>query len=221
MEHKKKVEGRRTHHQKENVLRLARTKAIIKYSGGLEVVKNPNPMFQMRIPIEPFTLTTITGPSISNASNINVSLINGFTTRWGAVFREYMITGADLVLAATTSSYVALVGPPPVYNDVCGVAVAWIDELVGSAPSVTNAARADHVTVALNNKAGKSASRSVIKWRVSEINDLGWTVCTSSAPNPAVLMTYSDATRYQLNLPVGIQALQVDGHLLISFRGIA
>lgn len=186
-----------------SVSKIVTAKAGSRYTGGLGVVKNPNPSYNIRLPIATVTLTSTATPSLSNALNISAASVNNFATRWGTVFREYCIVAADLRIQSLAGTG--------------GTAVAWLDELNGTAPSAATAGTADHVTFTLST--GNSTSSCRLLWKIAEINDSGFTDTLSVVPVPVILKVYSDTPNFGLTL-ANSALVTVDGFITVTFRGI-
>jgi hypothetical protein len=183
--------------------RLVDSKANLRYQGGLEVVKNANPVFTLKLPIAAQMVSSTATPTIAQVSNITAAMIDNFTTRWGTVFREYCILGADIRLAAVGGN--------------AGIAVAWLDELNSSSPTLATAGTADHVSMSLT--VGDPTSTCMISWKLSEINDSGFTAASSTSPVPGAVKIWSDTPNYGLTAATA-KVILLDGHLTIAFRGI-
>jgi len=189
--------------KKDKLVALATAGSQLRYTGGLQVVKNPNPTWIMKIPIASQLISSTATPTIAQVSNVTIAMINNFTTRWGTVFREYLITGAEIRLTAVGGN--------------AGTAVAWVDELNATTPTAATAGTADHVQMSLT--VGDKSSTCLLKWRVAEVNDMGWTATTSTVPAPCSIKVFSDTPNYGL-AQASTAMMTLDGYLLVILRGL-
>lgn len=201
--HVKGKGSKKTARQKTSIMSTVARRASARYDGGIEVVKNPNPTFgPFRVPISPQIFQSSAGTVLSQSSTVTAAMIDTFATRIGTVFREYVIVGYDFTVTA--------VGGNP------GTAAIWVDELVATAPTSADASRADHVLISLT--VGDQTSTARLKATISEINDAGWSDTNSTVPAPAFVKAYSDGPLYGLTA-ASSRIIQLDGHLLMVFRG--
>jgi len=174
-----------------------------RYSGGLTVVKNANPSYTMKVPINSVVYSANSTGTLANSTGISAAMVNLFVSRFGEVFREYCIIGADLTLSAVIGG--------------SGAAVAWIEELLASAPTATTANTSNRVSFSLN--VGGDTSMCRLAWRLSETEDTGFSDATTTGAIPAFLKIYTDATYYG-NTIVSDTVVRLEGTLTIVFRGI-
>jgi hypothetical protein len=167
------------------------------------VVKNANPSYTMKIPINSIVYSTNASSILANSTAISATLVNLFVSRFGEVFREYCTIGADLTLSAVIGSG--------------GAAVAWIEELVASAPTASSSNTANRVSFSLN--AGNDTSTCRLAWRLSETEDTGFSDTTTTSPQPAFIKIYTDPTYYGCTV-ASDTIVRLEGTLTIVFRGI-
>jgi hypothetical protein len=188
---------------KHGVGELVTTHSAISYSTRLKlpVIMNANPTFSIRMQTGASAIA-LTAGVCAQTVNVSAALVNNFTTRWGVTFREYCITSVEATI------------------DPCGAntGLLWciLDELDSTAPTLASSSRLNRVEVKLNNS---SSEVGVIKWRIAELNDAGYTLATSTSPVPFYLKFYTDTTLGTNSGTTATVAI-LNLHVTFSFRGI-
>lgn len=184
---------------------LALQKNNVHYSlqKPITIVQKPQPIIQMKLAGQAVRVTSTATPTIAQSQSLSAALINTFTTRWGVVFREFLV----LKIVCTIK---ALAGHE-------GTTAVYMDEISTTAPTAASAGQNTHLL--LTNAVGYDNSTGVLSWTLAEINDASWTVTTGAAPVPVSLKIYSDSTTYGLVDP-SADLFIVDYMLTVAFRGI-
>jgi hypothetical protein len=198
---KNKKGGKKKSFTKKDVVTIVTDKSCIEYGTQLaeRVLRMVNPTYCLKIQTADTAIVATAG-AVASVVNVSAALINNFTTRYGIVFREYCIIGMSAKIRPIGAN--------------TGILWGFVDELDSSSPTLSAASRVSRATVALNNS---SSEMGVLKWRLGEVNDAGYTLCTSTAPVPFYLKFYTDTT---LGTTVSATVALLEIHIIISFRGL-
>jgi len=184
-------------------LALQRRNVTYSLSKPSTVIRNPQPIVQLKLAGQAIKLTSTATPTIASSLALSAALVNTFTTRWGVVFREYLMLKCVATIKAVGGN--------------AGTSVVYMDEINASAPTATTAGQNTHILV--SNAVGYNNSTAIASWRLAEINDAGWTATSSTAPVPVYLKVYSDTTVYGL-AQASTDIFVVDFMVTFAFRGI-
>ncbi len=144
----------------------------------------------------------ITTGACASVKGVDLTWIPNFSTRFGALFDEYCVVGADLELSV---------------NEVTnpqGVLMALFDEKGGAAPTsaVVNAARVD---IRLDNNMAMIRHR--MQWKARDYLDLQWTDIGTTT-TPVYLKLWADPTTTGTSATTG-GIVHVTGSIAFCFRG--
>jgi hypothetical protein len=184
---------------------LAASSRNLKYEMGVHrpVISNPQPLVILKLQGQSQIVTATATGTISRSFSITPALVNNFATRWGVVFREFLITRVVCTVRATAGN--------------TGQTAVWIDELNATAPTATDAGQNTHVLV--SNATGNDPSVATLTWRLAEINDAGFNSAASGSPTPAIVKFYTDPNMGSA-MTSGNSVLLFDTMLTVVFRGI-
>jgi len=157
----------------------------------------------LKLPGTPMLLTSIiTTGVIANVTNLNVTDITGFSTRFGSTFDEYRILGVNVMLRPVAVS--------------TGVSVAWFDEKSPAAPTANEAQ--ERIGKRLTNTNASDKSVCVMRWRARDLLDLEYQPI-SGTTTPVYWKLYTDLATW--GSPGAATPLWiVEPVFLIEFRGI-
>lgn len=163
------------------------------------VIKVPNATHIIKLPIAAVALNASAG-SLALSYSVNVALTNNFTTRWGVVFREYVILASHFTVRPIANN-----------NGVLWVAA---DELSSTAPTLASISQVTRLSMNLNSDA---SNIGLVDWKLEEMNDAGWTLATSTSPVPFYLKFYTDST---LGTSATATVALLEGDITVAFRGV-
>lgn len=187
-----------------SMAQLAASGRNTKYSVGLvsPVISNPQPLIVIKLAGAQQLATTTGAGTLSRSFSVGPALINTFSSRYGAVFREFLITRVVATLRATAGN--------------TGQTAAWFDELNATAPTAADAGQNTHVLI--SNAVGNEPSCATLVWRLAEINDAGFSDCATGSPSPCTLKLYTDAN-FGTTVAVSSPILMIDWMVTFIFRG--
>ena len=133
----------------------------------------------LAVPIVPFRFSSAAG-ALASQQAITTTILQDFSTRLGATFDEYCITGAVLEVRAIMRSGTAQ-----------GIVIIYLDEKDSTTPTAAAANAAPHIELSVNNEALPMRHR--IEWLARDLVDLEWT-STSSLTTPCYVKGFTSQT---------------------------
>lgn len=155
---------------------------IPKQGKTLSYAQSVGPVYQIDIVGGPITNAVAAGALAASSDVCNLtSTVQNFTTRWGAVFREYRIVGARFMLK--------------MYNAATaqGVVRVWPDEKASAAPAAADAQDARCIEMIIQQQSVAAiGSTYEITWMPRDLTDLTFTN-TTTGYSPVYLKYYTSA----------------------------
>jgi hypothetical protein len=171
------------------------------YSDPLNsVASDGNAVHIIKIPGVATSGTTLTGALAYNLA-ISSGSITNFSTRFGAVFREYLIMKVVVKITATS----------PADSTNYAITHWYFDEVNSSAPTKNSTMNNVHIRVQNMNNDKNAA---ILTWSPRDYSDALWNV-TSVSYIPLYLKGYTDTTLSS----TGSNAFTVECLFTIAFRG--
>ncbi len=160
-------------------------------------------MVSLKLPADPQILTTTVTTGVISASigSDPTQDVPDWSTRFGNTFDAYRVVGVDYHIRPLTVS--------------SGLTAFMLDENDSTAPVADESA--GRVGKRLNNT-NSGQGLTVLKWRVREMQDLGWTPLSSSV-SPIYLKVYTSTALW--GAPIVATALWVVQPIyIVEFRGL-
>jgi hypothetical protein len=157
---------------------------------------------QLDVPITQQNLAIVAG-ALAAVVPLDLSIVNAFAARFGAVFKEYAIVGAKLELRPNNMAVTA------------GVTGAYIDENSNAAPTAgttMNVPRLDMLNAPLFE-----VKPRLITWTPRDFIDLDY-VPIATTFTPAWLKVFTDVANFGSTVTTTGQWV-ITGSLAFSFRG--
>ncbi len=144
----------------------------------------------------------ITAGATASVRAVDLSWIPSFSSRFGALFDEYAVVGADLEVSLSNVA------------NAQGVLMALLDEKTSAAPTagVTNASRVD---IRVDNYA--QPTRHKIQWIAKDYLDLQWTDIGTTV-TPVYLKLWADPTTTGTSAST-TAIISITGTIAFCFRG--
>jgi hypothetical protein len=160
------------------------------------------PHVKLDVPITPQAAVLVAGAA-AVAVPLDLTIINLFATRFGGLFREYAIVGANLE-----------VRPNNTINGA-GFANVYIDEATGAAPTANEALDRPRLDVLFTQQFTKGAY--MLQWSPRDLLDLDYTA-TGTTFTPAWLKVFASVAGTLTTATTTGQIL-ITGSLAFDFRG--
>jgi hypothetical protein len=146
--------------------------------------------------------TSIVAGNMATSYPMNLTLIKDFATRFGALFDEYAIVGADFEVRMSN-----VVNPQ-------GIAYGLIDEKTSAVPNAS-AANSSRLDMAVNNY--DTSNHYHIQWKARDYLDLEWQDIGTTY-TPAWLKFYASTAETGTNASTTANIL-ITGTFAYCFRG--
>jgi len=177
---------------------------LIGSATNLGVRDSVYPNVSFSIPILLNKVSLVAG-ACAGVVNLDLTQVNAFATRFGALFREYAITGARLEIRIAN-----------VVNSA-GVVIVFINEKQAGAPIAAEAQDSPHLEALVSST--ESPSRHMVSWVPQDLLDLEWTVITTTF-TPAYLKVWASVATTGTLAGTTADVL-ITGALQFGFRGWA
>lgn len=161
------------------------------------------PMLRLDAPITPQPLT-ITAGALAVSVAVTNAIIQAWSTRFAALFREYCIVGARLEIRQINATTLPQ-----------GVLLAYIDEDSSANPTFSSSANRARLDMALVSNPVDRVY--MLNWKPLDYLDLDWTSVGTNT-TPAFLKLYTDTANCGTAATTALQ-IMVTGTLALCFRG--
>jgi hypothetical protein len=148
-------------------------------------------------------VASIAAGAVAAVFPLDLTLVNGFATRFASLFREYAIVGASIEIRLNNTAVTA------------GIIEAFIDEETNAAPTANDAANRPRLDMTVGPIFEPRAYR--MKWKPRDILDLDY-VATGTTFTPAWLKVFGSVANTFTTATTTGQVI-VTGTLAFCFRG--
>lgn len=168
----------------------------------MRLIRNATPIYNIKLKSAP-TGVAFGGTSVvAQTITLNAAQVSQFVSRWGTVFREYIITRIVVSVRAV--------------RGIEGNTVLYLDEQNTSAPTASTAA--DSNSILMTNAVGSETSACELVWSLDNVADAQWALTSNTATNPVYLKLYTDSNYGSSNTTGSL--LMVEAMLTFAFRGV-